>query len=143
MLYTRGIQREEFEKRTIEVRQKFEVMKNYLDERSRRLWAATEAKVIGHSRKSIVSKATGMSRTTIVLATEELEKKTTSHQPQGIRAVGGGRKRLRKTDATLLKDLQALVEPTTRGDPESPLRWTCKSTRQIADTGRWSVMRSL
>lgn len=110
------MQRVYIEKRTEEVRQKFEVMKNCLDERSRRIWAATEAKGIGYGGQSIVSKATGISRTTILSAIKNTEKKKTSSPQQRIRGTGGGRKSLKKTDRTLVKDLEALVEPTTRGD---------------------------
>ena len=117
------------------IREKLQLLGPLFDERTRRLWAAAEARVIGHSGISIVARATGMSRTTIhqglkdlteLHATEDLEKE------RRIRAAGGGRKPLETVDSTLVADLERLVDPVTRGDPESPLRWTCKSTRQLA-----------
>ena len=131
MLYNSGMQREDSEKHVQDVRNKFEILKNVLDERARRVWAATEAKAIGYGGQSIVSKATGISRTTILSEIKNLaEGKVASYSR--IRAPGAGRKHLIKMDKRLIKDLEVLVEATTRGDPESPLRWTCKSTRQIA-----------
>jgi hypothetical protein len=131
MLYNSGMQREDSEKHVQDVENKFKVLKNVLDERARRVWAALEARAIGYGGQSIVSKATGISRTTILSELKILAQgKLASHSR--IRAPGGGRKHLIKTDKRLIKDLEVLVEATTRGDPESPLRWTCKSTRQIA-----------
>jgi hypothetical protein len=105
-----------------------------MDERLRRQWAASEARELGWGGVTTVASATGLSRTTITAGLRELR------QPAGIRAAnldrvrrpGGGRKRLTETDAGLLAALEALIEPVTRGDPESPLRWTCKSTRRLA-----------
>jgi hypothetical protein len=100
-------------------------------ERSRRLWAATEARALGHGGMGLVERATGISRATIQRGVHELE----AHRalPEGrSRRPGGGRKAATALDATLLRDLDALVEPTAAGDPESPLRWSCKSTRTLA-----------
>jgi hypothetical protein len=116
------------------VHQKFTALLPILDERGRRLWAAAEAKAIGRGGVSMVSKATGLSRTTIHQGIKELAHATPL--PTGtaarIRAKGGGRKPMVTINPAILQDLESLVEPTTRGDPESPLRWTCKSTRQLS-----------
>ena len=116
------------------VREKFAVLDTVLDERSRRLWAATEAKAIGHGGQSVVAKATGLSRRTIYQGLRELEYFCDDRKEvaQRVRSPGGGRKPLSHHDPTLVGDLEALVEPTSRGDPQSPLRWTCKSVRQLA-----------
>ncbi|MHB8423025.1 MAG: ISAzo13-like element transposase-related protein, partial [Leptospirales bacterium] len=117
------------------IREKLQLLGPLFDERTRRLWAAAEARVIGHSGISVVARATGLSRTTIHQGIKDL---TELHATEGleterrIRAAGGGRKPLEAVDLTLLADLERLVDPVTRGDPESPLRWTCKSTRQLA-----------
>lgn len=119
----------------ITIQEKYLSLKSVLDERSRRLWAATEAKSLGFGGISIVCRATGLSRTTIHQGIKDLsESKVTSTQPIGrIRSSGGGRKPITEYDPTILTDLEHLVEPLTRGDPESPLRWTCKSVRQLAE----------
>lgn len=116
------------------VQQKFAALAPVLDERSRRLWAATEAKAIGYGGQTLLAKATGMSRNTMHIGMRELEQAPggSAEARQRVRRPGGGRKRLSDHDPTLWADLQALVEPTSRGDPQSPLRWTCKSTRQLA-----------
>jgi hypothetical protein len=105
-----------------------------LDERGRRLWAVTEAKAWGHGSQTLVAKATGLSRRTIYQGLRELEHLASGRlaAPQQVRSPGGGRQPLTEHDPTLLADLEALVEPTRRGDPESPWRWTCKSVRQLA-----------
>jgi len=114
------------------IRKKFDALKSFLDEQTRRIWAATEAIAIGRGGVSIVSKGAKLSRTTIYQGLKDLENGTLSRKPNGIRASGGGRKPITETDPTILAALEALVEPVSRGDPESPLRWTCKSTRQLA-----------
>lgn len=124
------------------IRAKFEVLRPYLDERRRRLWAAAEAMVLGRGGMTAVATATGLERNTIRAGVRELQASPTANpetdaaaaadRVQRVRAVGGGRKPLTTEDPTLMQDLEALVEPTTRGDPMSPLRWTCKSTRQLA-----------
>ena len=115
---------------------KYRQLGPYLNEKSRRLWAATEALTLGHGGVSTVASATGLSRTTIHTAMAELNAAAVSDGPPeagpGVRRRGGGRKPLRLTDPLLLKDLESLVEPATRGNPESPLRWTCKSTSKLA-----------
>jgi len=100
-------------------------------ERSRRLWAATEARALGHGGIAVVERATGISRSTIQRGLRELEAKTVL-PPERTRKPGGGRKSTTAVDPTLVRDLDALVEPTAPGDPDSPLRWSCKSTRTLA-----------
>jgi len=115
---------------------KFQQLAPYLNEKTRRLWAATEALTLGRGGVSAVASATGLSRTTIHTAMGELQAAAAPPGPAEsgprVRCRGGGRKRLTASDLTLLKDLESLVEPVTRGDPESPLRWTCKSTSKLA-----------
>ncbi len=116
------------------IAQRFNHLKPYLNERQRRLLAAAEAEVIGYRGISIVSRSTGMSRQAIAQGQKELKTLSPSEEalPDRIRKKGGGRKQAVVKDATLLADLEDLVEPVTRGDPESPLRWTCKSLRNLA-----------
>jgi len=102
-----------------------------LSERSRRLWAAAEAKELGWGGVSAVARATGLSRLTIARGLRELQDPQ-QLEPSRVRRPGAGRKRAAVLDPTLVDDLQRLVEPVTRGDPQSPLRWTCKSTRRLA-----------
>jgi transposase len=117
---------------------KFQALSGRLDEATLRMWAATEARSLGRGGVSAVAKAIGMSRTTIHAGLAEL--KAAGMAPSGksetrprVRATGGGRKKLTAKDGRLLQDLDALVEPTARGDPMSPLRWTCKSTYRLAE----------
>ena len=114
------------------IHKRFEALKAHLDERARRLWAAAEASVMGRGGISKVSRATGVSRQAIALGCQELQQPVAPHAQAHIRKEGGGRKRSTNVDPTLLADLESLIEPTMRGDPESPLRWTCKSLRQLA-----------
>lgn len=117
---------------------KFLALSGRLDEATLRIWAATEARSLGRGGVSAVAKAIGMSRTTIHAGLAELKAtgvQTVPSKPERhlrSRVVGGGRKKLTTKDVNLLRDLDALVEPTTRGDPMSPLRWTCKSTYRLA-----------
>jgi transposase len=111
---------------------KFEVLARVLDERTRRLVAAAEAEALGFGGISVVAQASGLSRGTVIRGIAELKTATKPARGQRIRRKGAGRKRTVDQDATLKRDLEALVEPVTRGDPESPLRWTCKSVRQLA-----------
>jgi len=115
---------------------KFNSLKVELDERSRRIWAATEALAIGHGGIKAVAKATGIAESTIRIGKKELQQgistKHTEGFPRRIRQKGGGRKPLTEFDNSLVSALDALVEPGARGDPMSPLRWTCKSTRKLA-----------
>jgi transposase len=102
-----------------------------LDERSRRMWAAAEALELGWGGTSAVAAATGLSRTTIRAGIVELEQPT--QDPSRIRRPGGGRKPLTAHDPQLRPALEALVEPTERGEPDSPLRWTIRSARVLAE----------
>lgn len=119
------------------IREKFQALSGRLDEATLRLWAAVEARTLGHGGVSAVAKASGLSRATIYAGLHELDAPRSREQLRtggrgAIRAKGGGRKKLTAKDPTLLSDLDALVEPTARGDPQSPLRWTCKSTPRLA-----------
>ena len=101
----------------------------------RRQWAASEAISLGWGGVSLIAQATGLARNTITQGVRELqERESRPDTPVSVRVrrVGAGRKRVTETDPTLLKALDALVDPVTRGHPESPLRWTCKSTRKLA-----------
>ncbi len=110
---------------------KFAALAPALTERSRRLWSATEALAVGHGGIALVERATGISRSTVTRGIQEL-KSGGAVSPGRIRKPGGGRKRKIALDPTLAADLDALVEPTTAGDPNSPLRWTSKSVRTLA-----------
>ena len=116
------------------LRRKFTRLVSELDERGRRHWAASEALELGHGGIKAVAQATGLGERTIRRGCHELHPDPALVNPASrrIRRVGGGRKRLQVHDPTLVSALEALVEPTTRGDPMSPLRWTCKSTRKLA-----------
>jgi len=111
---------------------KFEVLARVLDERTRRLVAAAEAEAMGFGGISAVAQASRLSRGTVIRGIAELKTAPKSTRRQRIRRKGAGRKRTIDQDATLKRDLEALVEPVTRGHPETPLRWTCKSVRQLA-----------
>jgi transposase len=113
------------------IKQRFASLEPFLDERMRRLYAAAEAKALGYGGVSAVARATGVSRRAIGDGLKELAAPTASGGKQ-IRKPGGGRKRTVAKDATLVHDLEQLIEPVSRGDPESPLRWVCKSVRQLA-----------
>ena len=112
------------------LKRKLRQMWPHLNERSRRLLAAAEAKELGHGGVSMVSRACGLSRVTITKGLNELRSQPLPENR--IRRSGGGRRRLATKDPDVLKILESLVEPHARGDPESPLRWTCKSTRTLA-----------
>ena len=114
------------------IKQKFVVLDPLLDERTRRLWAACEARALGWGGIAVVSQATGLSRTTISAGLREYAQQVERVPVSRTRRRGGGRKRLTRHDPRLLQDLERLVDPVTRGDPQSPLRWTCKSTRKLA-----------
>jgi hypothetical protein len=120
--------------RQIETR--YRALAPVMDERMRRQWAATEAQTYGWGGMSAVSEATGMSRNTIRKGIAEIaarKKKPKAAVSTRLRKPGGGRKRLSETDPGLLEALETLVEPASRGDPMSPLRWTCKSTTQLSE----------
>jgi hypothetical protein len=117
------------------VRAKYDALSGRLNESTLRLWAAVEARALGRGGVTTVANASGLSRTTIYAGLRELDAASQQSVDRSarIRAPGGGRKRLVEKDPTLLGDLDALVEPSTRGDPQSPLRWTCKSTPRLAE----------
>ena len=119
------------------VRGKFTTLVGMMDERMRRQWAATEALAVGWGGVTAVSLATGLSRNTVDVGIREVRARekqrnrvVVSHR---IRRVGGGRKPIMESDPSISGVLDGLVEPLTRGDPESPLRWTCRSTRNLAE----------
>jgi hypothetical protein len=117
------------------LRDKYEALKGSMNERSRRLWAATEARSLGRGGAAAVIAATGMSSATVNKGLRELKAQGAGDAPLPagrIRRPGGGRKRARDKQPGLVEALVALVEPTARGDPEQPLRWTCKSTSKLA-----------
>jgi hypothetical protein len=125
------------------VEAKYRALEARLDEATLRLWAAAEARSLGRGGVSLVAKAAGISRTTIYAGLAEVEaagraaqrRKASAPGPSAkrTRAAGGGRKKLVDLDASLLGDLDALVEPTSRGDPMAALRWTCKNTTRLAE----------
>jgi Rhodopirellula transposase DDE domain len=117
------------------IRRKYQSLLPEMDERRRRQWAAAEARELGWGGVSLVSCATGLSRPTIMAGLRELDQPIPQRAVQAdrVRRPGGGRRPLTRTTPALLPALEALVEPVTRGDPESPLRWTCKSTRRLAE----------
>ena len=120
-----------------DIQHRFRSLSPFLDERMRRLVAASESEAIGYGGVSAVARATGISRRAITEGIKELrETKKTKRGASAllrIRREGAGRKRSIEKDPTLLEDLDQLVDPVTRGDPESPLRWTCKSVRNLAE----------
>jgi hypothetical protein len=117
------------------IQRKYRALLPELDERRCRQWAAAEARELGWGGVSLVARATGLSRPTITAGLRELEQCTTQRAAQAarVRRPGGGRRLVTEADPGLLAALESLVEPVTRGDPESPLRWTCKSTRRLAE----------
>lgn len=116
------------------IRRKFELLEENLDERMRRLFAAAEAEALGYGGASVVARATGIARRTINRGLKELRRPSTPRpRTRRVRRPGGGRKKTVDVDPRLKTDLEQLVNPTVRGDPESPLRWTCKSVRRLAD----------
>lgn len=117
---------------TSKIRERFEALRCVLDERSLRLWCAAEAKSFGRGGSVIVHKATGISRPTIFKGMSELSGSLPLSSGR-IRQPGGGRKKLTEKDPSLLSNLDKLIEPVTRGDPENPLRWSSKSTTKLAD----------
>ena len=113
------------------LRRKYRSLRSVLTERSRRIWAASEAEALGHGGIGFVQKATGISRSTISRGIQELDARDPL-PPERTRRPGGGRKRTVDKDPHLMQDLDRLVEPTTSGDPDAPLRWTSKSVRHLA-----------
>jgi Rhodopirellula transposase DDE domain len=119
------------------IRHKYELLRPLMNERMRRQWAACEAMSFPRGGFVLVAEATGLSRTTLWAGKRELQRQACRPaediQPERVRRPGGGRHLVEADDPTLLSDLQDLLESTTRGDPQSPLRWTCKSTRNLAE----------
>jgi Rhodopirellula transposase DDE domain len=117
------------------IRRKYRLLNVELDERRRRQWAAAEARELGWGGVTLLARATGLSRTTLIAGLRELQQpvRQRARMTGRVRREGGGRKALTVVDPELLAALEALVEPVTRGDPESPLRWTCKSLRRLAE----------
>jgi Rhodopirellula transposase DDE domain len=122
---------------TIErIRAKYVALSPVMDERVRRHWAATEAMALGWGGITIAARATGLARNTIAAGVRELAQRSTRSNVSidvRLRRPGGGRKPIAETDPPLLRALEELVDPATRGHPESPLRWTCKSTAKLAE----------
>src|SRR5260370_25476495 len=118
-----------------EIKERFSQLEPWLDERARRLWAAAESAAHGRGGISLVARASGVSRRASAVGLAELQRKPDRVQRTRlpIRQKGGGRKKAAVKDPDLLVDLEKLLEPVTRGDPQSPLRWTCKSVRNLAD----------
>ncbi len=109
----------------------YELVAPHLTEKQRRLLAGAAARALGRGGGARMARLTGLSRPTVYIGVRELDD---APDPRGrVRRPGGGPKRLAERDPGLLQALEELVDPDTRGDPESPLRWTCKSTRQLAD----------
>ena len=115
------------------IRGRYQALAHLVDERVRRLALAAEAVAIGRGGQAAVARVLGVSPRTVRHGMRELRHPEQGAQKGRIRRVGGGRKRTVERDPTLREDLERLVEPTTRGDPESPLRWTCKSVRKLAE----------
>jgi hypothetical protein len=118
-----------------EIAKRFRQIAPWLDERMRRLWAAAESAALGRGGISLVARASGVSRRAIAVGLEELKQQPdkAAHPKVAVRRKGGGRKKTVSKDPALLRDLETLLDPATRGDPESPLRWTCKSVRKLAE----------
>ena len=114
------------------VRERFRCLSPWLNERSLRLWAGTEAKVLGWGGVRAVARASGLAINTVRRGAAELAGQAVA-EPQRIRREGGGRKALTQSQPALLADLERLVSPATRGDPMRPLLWTCKSVRRLSE----------
>ncbi|MGL4619109.1 MAG: ISAzo13 family transposase [Chroococcidiopsis sp.] len=119
-----------------QIKAKYIQLSPFLNERSGRLWAATEADALGYGGIVALHRATGLSQNTIRAGLKELRGESTVLPAERIRQPGGGRKRVEERDPLILEALDNLVEPTSRGEPECPLRWTCKSVNQLADALR-------
>src|SRR3972149_3814838 len=117
---------------------KYQALASEMDERTRRLWAASEARALGYGGITAIAQATGMAISTIRAGLRELAQPAPAQAcvadvgPRHVRRPGAGRKALAETDPRLAGALEVMVASTTRGDPMSPLRWTCKSTRVLA-----------
>jgi transposase len=118
------------------LKQKYGMLRPYLNEASMRVCVAADAMALGRGGPSLVARASGLSRTTIYAGMHEINENTGKivevPKQERIRRTGGGRKRITESEPKLLLELEKLVSPVTRGDPETPLRWTCKSTTKLA-----------
>ena len=114
------------------IEHRFKLLENHLDERQRRLVAAAEVEALGPRSIAVVSRSTGVSRRAIRQGLRELQEAVPAKSERRVRRPGGGRKKATDKDPTLRGDLEHLVESSTRGNPESPLLWTCKSARRLA-----------
>jgi hypothetical protein len=114
------------------VAKRCKLMKRYLDERTTRLWAGVEALALGRGGRELVARATGLSRTTVLIDMREVRAKKPPPDLVKVRRKGAGGKRIEVKQPGIHEALDALVEPVARGDPESPLRWTSKSTRALS-----------
>jgi hypothetical protein len=119
------------------ISKRYALLAPWLDERRLRLYVAAEALALGYGGTALVSQATGVSRPTITVGCKALlaagQRQPLPAAAGRIRNPGGGRKRTVEADATLRADLESLIDPVTRGDPEAPLRWTSQSVRKLAD----------
>ena len=125
------MKKEKKEALMVGIMQRYEMIAPYLSERTQRIWGASEAIAIGRGGISLVCEATGISRVTLTEGKKELQDQCQTEMNR-IRRKGGGRKQLNEHDPHLLADLDRLIDPYTRGDPQSPLRWTCKSMRKLS-----------
>lgn len=114
------------------IARKYQILGHELNERQRRLWAASEAMSLGYGGVSAVARATGISRVTITQGIKELQNGESLSEGR-VRREGGGREKSTEQQPQRMASLDALVEPTAKGDPMSPLRWTTKSTRRLSD----------
>lgn len=108
----------------------YDLLAPHMSERARRLWAASQAKALPYGGVSLISSATGLSRTTIHAGLIEIDEPIKDTR---VRQAGGGRKKITEKQPAIIEQLESLIEPFSRGDPESPLRWTCKSTRNLTE----------
>jgi len=115
------------------IARKFSLLRDVMDERTTRLWAGTEADSLGRGGVAAVARATGLAISTVRAGRDEVRAGASLADVVRVRRPGGGRPRLEVQQPDLLPTLESLVEPLTRGDPESPLRWTCKSVRTLSD----------
>ena len=116
-----------------EIRKKYAALQGLMSERARRVWASVEARSLGHGGIIAVSRATGLAERTVRNGLAELQRSGQSSEVERVRRYGGGRKSIQNTVPEILEALESLVAPSARGDPMSPLRWTCKSTRKLSD----------
>jgi len=112
--------------------EKYAAISPALDERARRIWAAAESRAIGYGGDALVSAATGLARDTIRKGRLEIVRGVASNRNGRVRRMGAGRPRLTQRQPGLATALERMVDPLTRGDPMSPLRWTCKSRAKLA-----------